>query len=132
MTSKDKVRVSILNLIPLITNKTKNVVVAERVSPRKALTITRSSCSEKSANLKEWSKTIKQHCVIPPGHPYSRFLIEKNVPKNDPLWTLGSIAYGTETHWVIIREIAWSDGKTFFPDKWDRDWTLKQAGRLKL
>ncbi len=129
MTNKRKVRVSVLNLIPLITNKTKNVVVAERVSPREALTLIRNSCSEKGANLKEWSKAIRQHCVIPTGHPYKRFLMEKRITEDKPLWTLGSIAYGTETPWVIIREIVWSNGKTFFPDKWDRDWALKAGGK---
>lgn len=123
-------KIDLFNFVPYLAGSREIPEPMEQLSPRVALERVRASCSEKGDSLEAWSKTLVENCVIPSEHPFRALMNAHMVPAEDPLWTLGAIAYGTESHWVVIRRIVWDDGTSDSPDELERAWTIKGGSAL--
>lgn len=120
-------KVDLYNFIPVLTGKNPGPEAITGRSPEDAVKAVRRSCSNKERNCAEWSRLIKEHCRIPSDHPFVRLLKDRGIASDDPLWTLGAIAFGTETSWIVFNAIHWPDGKRDFPERLDLKWTKSQA-----
>jgi len=87
----------------------------------------RESCAEKGTDLETWARLIRANCIIPPDHPFRDLLRRHGVPAEDHLWTLGAIAFGTETPWIAIREISWRKGDVSRPEEEEKAWLDRLA-----
>lgn len=119
------IKMKVLNFIPYIVNKKKNIQQIKNRPISEILKIVRDSCSNKGNNIEEWSKSIVTNCIIPKSHPFLEILGSKNIPLNHPLRVLGAIAYGTETSWIVIENIKWEDGTISYPEQENKFFYLK-------
>lgn len=123
-------KVDILNFVPYLSGSGDVPVPINALSPRIAVERVRSSCAEKGESLAAWSDAIVKNCIIPPDHPLRALLNSRKIAEGDPLWTLGAIAYGTKSPWVVIRRIEWDDGSVDLPDQMEREWTILGGATL--
>ena len=126
------IKVSILNFLPYMKNWEDHIGIVENKTPEEAANIIRDSCKERAKDFEEWSRLIRDNCVIPKEHPYRTLLENKNIPNDHPLWTLGSIAFGTSTDWIIIQRIKWDDITTSFPEKGHKEFLKKYLKIWKI
>ena len=124
-------KVDLYNFIPFLTGKKLGPEAITGRNPEDAAKAIRQSCSNKESNYDEWSKLIKEHCRIPSDHPFVKLLEKHQIPSNDPLWTLGAIAFGTETSWIVFNAIHWPDGKKDCPERLDIKWAKSQVIGIK-
>ncbi len=123
-------KIDLLNLIPVFARK-ENPEPIQGEEPQEASEAIRKSCSDQAGSYEKWSHLIRKNCPIPPDHPYKTILESRGIPSTDPLWTLGSIAFGTETPWIVFMAIHWPD-KTDYPEQLDMEWTKTQASKAGL
>lgn len=124
-------KVDLLNLIPVFTRKKEIPENLQGKEPKVAAESIRRSCNNQADSYDEWSGLIRQNCPIPTNHPYRKILETRGIPSDDPLWTLGSIAFGTETAWVVFNSLYWPDGKVDFPEQLDMKWTKTQVPKAR-
>ncbi len=119
--------VSVANLIPGVREPHANVLTLERVTPDRACRWIRESFAEKGSDYDAWTQLIRSHARISPVHPFRELLVRKGVLENDPLWTLGALAFGSSNPWIVIIEIQWADGERSRPEEMERRWLASSS-----
>jgi hypothetical protein len=119
--------VDLYNFIPFLTGKKPAPEPIMGRNPEDSLEIIRQSCSNKESSCPKWSRLIREHCLMPSDHPFVRLLQSRQIPSDNPLWTLGAIAFGTETPWIVFNAIHWPDGTKDYPERFDVQWAKSQA-----
>ena len=119
-------KVDLLNLIPSTTCREKIPESILRKGAHEAIKAIRKSCNViRAKNYAEWCQIVRQNCPIPHDHPYRQLLKSRAILPDDPLWLLGSIAFGCEPSSVVFSAIHWPDGTTDLPDQLNKDWLRK-------
>ncbi|MFC1521867.1 hypothetical protein ACFL6Y_05615 [Elusimicrobiota bacterium] len=67
---------------------------------------------------------VRKNCVIAKDHPYRKLLKKHRVTDDDALWTLGAIAFGAESPWIVFDQIIWDDNTKDFPERINKEWLL--------
>lgn len=118
-------QVSVANFVPEIRGLQGGMKWHEHVSPEAACDFIRQTFEAKADSLEKWSELIRDHARIPPGHPFERSLEMHGVSKQDFLWTLGSLAFASETQWIEILEVVWPDGTRTRPNDEEKHWLVE-------
>jgi hypothetical protein len=116
-------KVDLLNLIPSSASRKKAPETIRFKGAREAAELIRKSCAViKADNYAEWCQVVRRNCPLPHDHPYRHLLENRGVRSDDPLWILGSIAFGCQPSSLVFHAIHWPDGTKDHPDQMNRDW----------
>jgi len=111
------IKVEVVNHVPIWKTPSGDPKLIENVGPKEACQIIRDTFSNRGDSLKEWSDIIRSHGILPLDDPYRIILEQRNIPEDDYLWTLGSLAFGSSREWISIYKIEWEDGTKSTPEE---------------
>ena len=121
--------VTVANLMRVFQGLPEGIAIIEGASSEEACRRVRETFMQKAPDLEDWSRQIRDHCRIPPEHPFRELLKKRGVKESDHLWTLGALAFGTQNPWIVLQEIRWDDNTRSYPEADEQRWLGQSVAR---